>query len=97
MAEKAQSTANVSNGTSTRPPLKKQDSDKDFDDYFVRLATHFFVQCLTRIDRTTRSGPSLEMACLPPHPRQRNTRNGPASTLRSWLVEHDHAHIEVCA
>ncbi|CAN9387168.1 unnamed protein product [Alternaria alternata] len=38
MAEKMQSTANVSNGTngaSTRPPLKKQDSDKDFDDYFV--------------------------------------------------------------
>lgn len=40
MAEKVQSTANVSNGAngaSTRPPLKKQDSDKDFDDYFVRL------------------------------------------------------------
>lgn len=35
-----QSTANVSNGTngaSARPPLKKQDSDKDFDDYFVYL------------------------------------------------------------
>lgn len=35
-----QSTANVSNGTngaSARPPLKKQDSDKDFDDYFVCL------------------------------------------------------------
>jgi putative membrane protein len=40
MAEKMQSTANVSNGTngaSARPPLKKQDSDKDFDDYFVGL------------------------------------------------------------
>jgi hypothetical protein len=40
MAEKVQSTANVSNGAngaSTRPPLKKQNSDKDFDDYFVRL------------------------------------------------------------
>jgi len=41
MAEKMQGTANVSNasnginGTSARPPLKKQDSDKDFDDYFV--------------------------------------------------------------
>ncbi len=45
MAEKTQTTANVSNGTngasngingaSTRPPLKKQDSDRDFDDYFV--------------------------------------------------------------
>ncbi|KAJ4331482.1 hypothetical protein N0V87_009109 [Didymella glomerata] len=35
MAEKTQSTANVANGTSARPPLKKQDSDKDFDDYFV--------------------------------------------------------------
>lgn len=41
MTEKAQSTASVSNGTngdsSKRPPLKKQDSDKDFDDYFVCL------------------------------------------------------------
>ncbi|EMD69185.1 hypothetical protein GGP41_004806 [Bipolaris sorokiniana] len=39
MTEKAQSTASVSNGTngdsSKRPPLKKQDSDKDFDDYFI--------------------------------------------------------------
>jgi hypothetical protein len=45
MAEKMQTTANVSNGTngasngtngaSARPPLKKQDSDRDFDDYFV--------------------------------------------------------------
>jgi hypothetical protein len=41
MAEKTTSMANVSNGTngaSTRPPLKKQDSDKDFDDYFVCLS-----------------------------------------------------------
>ncbi|KAH6872792.1 Bestrophin, RFP-TM, chloride channel-domain-containing protein [Alternaria rosae] len=35
-----QSTANVSNdtnGASTRPPLKKQESDKDFDDYFASI------------------------------------------------------------
>jgi putative membrane protein len=43
MAEKTQSTANVSNGASTRPPLKKQDSDKDFDDYFVGLSTQLFM------------------------------------------------------
>jgi len=41
MAEKMPSTANVLNGTngaSTRPSLKKQGSDKDFDDYFARLS-----------------------------------------------------------
>jgi putative membrane protein len=49
MAEKTQSTANVSNGAnsaSTRPPLKKQDSDKDFDDYFVRLSLQRLVTCV---------------------------------------------------
>jgi hypothetical protein len=97
MAEKTQSTANVSNGTSARPALKKQDSDKDFDDYFVRLSLLFFVQTLIHTDRTARPGPSLEMACLPPHPWQRNTRDGPAFALCSWLVEHDYAYIEVCA
>lgn len=36
MAEKAQTSANVSNGTApARPAVKKQDSDKDLDDYFV--------------------------------------------------------------
>ncbi|KAF2996262.1 hypothetical protein E8E13_004414 [Curvularia kusanoi] len=38
MAEKAQSTASASNGThgtSTRPPLKKQDSNMGLDDYFI--------------------------------------------------------------
>jgi hypothetical protein len=47
MAEKAHSTASVSNGTnggpSKRPPLKKQDSDKDFDDYFVCLLFFSFL------------------------------------------------------
>jgi hypothetical protein len=41
MAEKTQSTANVSNGAngaSICPPLNKQESDKDFDDYFVSLS-----------------------------------------------------------
>ena len=51
-----QSTANVSNdtnGASTRPPLKKQDSDKDFDDYFASLSLYRLVQSLmlTRLDR----------------------------------------------
>ena len=36
MAEKTQPTASVSNGTKIpRPPLKQQDTDKDFYDYFV--------------------------------------------------------------
>jgi hypothetical protein len=36
MAEKANTTANVSNGsTPVRPPIKTQDTDKDLDDYFV--------------------------------------------------------------
>lgn len=40
MAEKAQTSANVSNGTApARPAVKKQDSDKDLDDYFVRDTT----------------------------------------------------------
>ena len=33
--EKAQSTVNGAHGPTTRGPLKKQDSDRDFDDYFV--------------------------------------------------------------
>ncbi|KAF1931073.1 uncharacterized protein M421DRAFT_408477 [Didymella exigua CBS 183.55] len=35
MAEKKQRTADLSIGASTRPPLKNQDSDKDFNDYFI--------------------------------------------------------------
>ncbi|KAF2024067.1 UPF0187-domain-containing protein [Setomelanomma holmii] len=36
MAEKTNTTASVSNGsTPARPPLKKQDTDKDIDDYFI--------------------------------------------------------------
>jgi hypothetical protein len=38
MAEKTQNTATVSNGTngaSARPTLNKQETDKDFDDYFA--------------------------------------------------------------
>ncbi|OSS52328.1 hypothetical protein B5807_02361 [Epicoccum nigrum] len=35
MVEKAQSTIGGTQGPSTRGPLKKQDSDRDFDDYFI--------------------------------------------------------------
>jgi hypothetical protein len=35
MVEKAQSTIGGTQGPPTRGPLKKQDSDRDFDDYFV--------------------------------------------------------------
>lgn len=36
MAEKSQSKANVSNGSKpVRPEIKREDSDRDFDDYFV--------------------------------------------------------------
>jgi len=47
MAEKAQPTANVSNGsTPSRPPIKREDTDKDLDDYFVRVA----LDRLTQLD-----------------------------------------------
>ena len=39
MAEKTQAEANVSNGSKTRPPLKTQGTDKELDDYFVRIFT----------------------------------------------------------
>lgn len=35
MAEKEQAKANVSAGSKPRPPMKKQDTDKDLDDYFI--------------------------------------------------------------
>ncbi|KAH9862664.1 hypothetical protein J1614_010757 [Plenodomus biglobosus] len=44
MAEKLQAAANVSNGTQkARPPLKKQATDKDLDDYFLLLTVLGFV------------------------------------------------------
>ena len=64
-----QNTANVSNGTngaSAMPSLKKQDSDKDFDDYFVRFLHQFHSITSCVILTTTRSG----------HATLTTTRNG---------------------
>jgi hypothetical protein len=83
MAEKLGTSSNGSNGsTPVRPEIKKSDTDKDFDDYFVREPKrHYsyiqlyseYVTNTSRLDlatwTTTPNGPFFCVSTAQSHPK----------------------------